>query len=126
MDNLLGELATVLNDYPGTTALIQDTDHVRVQLQILHSEQYDVKLDEFYEDDDEDDEDDLIGDDPMTSDYIRPFVISDHVTLLDAILNFLAESPHREKITGLTVDGDHKGCEAIFNYDGAPTILKVR
>lgn len=87
----------------------------------LPDDEFTVSIDDFDED-----EDDPIGDDAMSEGYGRPVEITDHVTLLDAILASVAGFGHRRLIKGLTTDGDGRGCEAVFAYDGNPTILKVR
>ena len=87
----------------------------------LPDDEFTVSIDDFDED-----ENDPIGDDAMSEGYGHPIEITDHVTLLDAILACVSVSGHRRRIKGLTTDGDGRGCEALFAYDGDPTILKVR
>lgn len=117
--DLLTDIAADIARYPGTTVAAEDGDILIVSL--ANGDSYEVGLGEFDED-----EDAPFGDEPMSQDYFRPVSITDHVTLLDAILHSIAESPHRRHVTGLTTDGDGSDCEAIFNFDGDPIILKVR
>lgn len=111
---LLEQIVTDLATYLGVK--------VRGEIVVtLKDDEYRVILDDL-----EEDEDDPIGDKPMVGTYKRPRRITDHVTLLDAILHAISRPPYRKRITGLTTDGDHNDCEAIFSYNGNPTVLKVR
>ena len=117
--NLLARIADDLAGYVGTS--ITHLDACTLEFSLADGDSYEVSLDEFDED-----EDDPIGGEPMSSDYPRPGSIIDHVGVLDAILNAIADSPHRQHVTGLTTDGDGSDCEAVFHLYGDPTVLRVR
>jgi len=117
--SLLTEIADHLAGYVGMS--VTPGDGRFLDLSLANGNSYEVSLDGFDED-----EDDPIGDHPMSQDYPRPDSLTDHVSLLDAILHGIARSSHRNRIKGLTSDGDGTGCEAIFDYLSEPSILKVR
>ena len=117
--SLLTRIADDLAHYVGTS--VTPSDGCTLDVSLGNGGSYEVSLDEFDED-----EDDPIGDEPMSEGYEPPGSITDHATLLDAILHGIARSPHRKHVTGLTTDGDGSDCEAIFDFHGDPTILKVR
>lgn len=55
-----------------------------------------------------------------------PPQLDDHWDVLEAALWHLERAGLAPEITGLTKDGDHKDCEAIFLFRGEPTVLAVR
>ena len=117
--NVITTITAALASYPGTTVARVDDSTLDVRLD--NGGSFKVVLDEL-----DGDEGDPIGHEPMSPGYRRPDLITDHGTLLDAMLYALADSPHRHHITGLTTDGDGSDCEAIFNFHTVPTVLKVR
>lgn len=82
---------------------------------------YDILIEEFDED-----EDDPIDDGPIPDYEECQGGVTDHTTLLDAVRAFLAHGVHRDHVRGLTTDGDHKDCEAIFKYDDLALVIKIR
>jgi hypothetical protein len=71
-------------------------------------------------------EDEEMTENPMVE-YKKPSKIKDHVGVLDMALYLLGNSREREKISGLTTDGDNKDCEAIFHHkEYGNVVLKVR
>lgn len=81
---------------------------------------YEVRIEWF-----EEDEGDPIGDKPMRPCDGIAGEVSDRASLLDAVLEYMARH-HAPSVMGLATDGDREGCEAIFKFDGLPTIIKVR
>jgi hypothetical protein len=122
MNRMLSNLIDHLQSYPNVTVTRTKPNAATVQVPGMT---YTVTIDDFDEDDD-----DPIGDEPMTGNYFRsdsrPDPLTNHVSVLSAILYCLAHSDYRSKITGLTTDGDNHDCEAIFKYDNQPTIIKIR
>jgi hypothetical protein len=127
--DLLKLISITLNTFPGIRCDEDESDGLMVTL--ADGETYKITLDDF--DEDTDDSDDpralrtvVMYNSPMYA-YDRPEAITDHATLLDAALFTMSSNPAvYEAIRGLTTDGDHTDCEAIFNYHDSPTILKVR
>ena len=116
--DLIDEAQADLAKYHGLSLEREDSTTLIVT---VSDDEFTVSIDDFDEDDA-----DPIGQDPMSDGYDRPAAVTDHVTLLDAILACLAGSDHRRLVKGLTTDGDGSDCEAIFAHDGDPTILKVQ
>jgi len=52
--------------------------------------------------------------------------VVDHFDLLSFAVASLADASKRSPITGMSIDGDHKDCEAMFYRDGASWMLRVR
>jgi hypothetical protein len=115
---MLRDLATQLAGRISADVVLED-DVIFVTL--TNGNGYQVYLDGF-----EEEPDDPFEDTPLQHHDEPPAELTDHMHVLEAILYCLGQLPSADAIRGLTSDGDHKDCEAIFKLAGDPVVLKIR
>ena len=119
MLEIIEEIKAGLDSFPGT--LIVKKDDFGIKVSLRNEETYTVSIRLLPHDETMRIVDNV---EPMKNDYTRPKELNNHIDILDAVIYIMSKNDViRENISGVTIDGDHKSCEAIFMHKNQDSYL---